>query len=73
MQNRILYRMDKQNGPNLYRELFSIYYDEPQWKRKGKRIYIYIYIYICIYIYIKQNHFSVQQKLTQHRKSTILQ
>ena len=26
-----------------------------------------------IYIYIKQNHFAVYQKLTQHCKSTILQ
>ena len=25
------------------------------------------------YIYIKLNHFAVQQKLTQHCKSTILQ
>ena len=33
-----------------------------------------VYIYICyIYIYIKWNHFAVQQKLTEHCKSTILQ
>ena len=25
------------------------------------------------YIYVKRNHFAVQQKLTQHYKSTILQ
>ena len=29
--------------------------------------------YIYIYIYKKLNHFVVQQKLTQHCKSTILQ
>ena len=26
-----------------------------------------------MYIYVKLNHFAVQQKLTQHCKSTILQ
>ena len=30
-------------------------------------------VYVCIYINIKLNHFAVQQKLTQHCKSTILQ
>ena len=29
--------------------------------------------YIYIYIYIYRNHFSIEQKLTQHFKSTILQ
>ena len=29
--------------------------------------------YMCVYIYIYVNHFAVQQKLTQHCKSTILQ
>ena len=43
-------------------------------------VYIYKYIYILIYIDIhthiytfKLNHSAVQQKLTQHCKSTILQ
>ena len=34
---------------------------------------VYIYIHIHTYIYIKLNHFAVQQKLTQHCKSTVLQ
>ena len=32
-----------------------------------------VYIYIYIYIYIYTNYFAVQQKLTQHCKSTTLQ
>ena len=30
-------------------------------------------MYIYMYIYVKLNHFAVQQKLTQHCKSTLLQ
>ena len=42
-------------------------------------VYMYVYVYICIYmyvcvcVYIYIYHFAVDQKLTQHCKSTILQ
>ena len=32
-----------------------------------------IYTYSAIKVYIELNHFAVQQKLTQHCKSTMLQ
>ena len=32
-----------------------------------------MYTYIYAYMYIYMNHLAVQQKLTQHCKSTILQ
>ena len=65
----IIYRMDKNQCPAIQQgELFSVFYI----------LYIYItifiyFIYIYIYIYIYLNHFAIQQKLTQHFKSTILQ
>ena len=31
------------------------------------------YVCVCVYIYIYMNHFTVQQKLTQPCKSTIVQ
>ena len=53
MQN-ILDRMDKQQGPTVqHRELYSVFYDKPEWKRVFKKnVYIHIY------------HFAIQQKLT---------
>ena len=55
----IICRMDKQQGPTVqHRELYSISYNTPQWKRLWKRRYIYTYL----------NNFAIQQKLT-----TILQ
>ena len=41
---------------NKHRELYSVSCDKPKWKKK-------------IHVYLK--HFAVQQKLTQHCKSTI--
>ena len=34
-------RMDKQQGPTVqHRELYSVSYDKPQWKRLSKRVYV---------------------------------
>ena len=30
-------------------------------------------MYVCLCVYVSLNHFAIQQKLTQHCKSTILQ
>jgi len=46
-----------------HKELYPISWDKPWWKRIQK--------IMCICIYL--SHFDVQQKLTQHCKSTILQ
>ena len=46
--------------------IFNIY-KKPNGKNMKKNIYI------CIYTHIYVDHFSVQQKLTQHCKSAILQ
>ena len=63
MQTNI-YRMDKQQGPTVYhRELCSVSCDKPQRRRIRRRMYIGVWL----------SHFAVQQKLTQHCKSTILQ
>ena len=46
--------MDRQQGPTVEpRELYSLSYDKPQWKRIFKKnvcVCIYIYIYICMYV-----------------------
>ena len=40
----IMFRMDKQQGPNVYhRELYSISYDKPEWKK----IYIFLAESLC--------------------------
>ena len=54
------------NNVLLYRTGNYIQY--PVINHNGKE-----YIHTHIYIYIKLNHFAVEQKLTQHCKSTILQ
>ena len=39
-----IYRIDKKQGPTVqHRELYSIYYDKPYWKRICKKKNIYIY------------------------------
>ena len=38
-----------------------------------KRIYIYIHTCIYIYIYIYLGHLAIQQKLTEQRKSIIIE
>ena len=35
-------------------------------------VYIFFYIYVCILLYKWLGHFAVQQRLTQHCKSTII-
>ena len=52
-----IYKTDKQKGPTVQHREYIQY---PEIKHNGKE-------YICIL-----NHFAVQQKLTQHCKSTIL-
>ena len=61
--------MDKQWGPAAqHRELHPISWDRPWWKivwekqSMGKRMYI----------HVRLGHYAVQQKLTQHYKSTTL-
>lgn len=40
----ITYRTDKQQGPSVeHRELYSIFYDKPQWKKNIKKD-----VYLCI-------------------------
>ena len=59
----IIYRMINSKAlESAQGTLFSIR-DKPQWKRIWKRMHTYVWL----------NHFTVQQKLTQHCKSTILQ
>ena len=37
----ITYRMDEERGPNVqHKELYSISWDKPQWKRTEKRTYV---------------------------------
>ena len=37
----ITYRMDEEHGPNVqHKELYSISWDKPQWKRIEKRTYV---------------------------------
>ena len=53
----IAQRMDRQQGPTeQHRELYSVSWNQPQWKR------------ICVEL----SHFAVQQKETQHCKSSAL-
>ena len=62
------------NKVQLYNtENYTLYMTSHNGKEQGKKEYIYTHThkYIYIYIYIKLNHFAVQQKLTQHCKSTI--
>ena len=40
---------------------------------KNVYMYMHIYIHIYIHVHIQQNDFAIQQKLTQHCKSTVLQ
>ena len=61
-----MYAVDKQQGPST-----ENYIQYPMINHKGKEYFKKECIYI--YVYIKLNHFAVQQKLTQHCKSAILQ
>ena len=59
------YGMIARQGPTTqHRELYPIFYDNLYRKESEKE-------WMCVYIYL--NHFVVQQKLSQHWKSTILQ
>ena len=58
-----IYKMDKQGPDVQHRELYSISCD-----KSYARIYLKI-MYIDVYL----NHSAVEQKLTQHCKSTIFQ
>ena len=63
----ITFRIDKQCGLTVeYKEIYPISWDRSWWKiiQERKCIYTYIHIKLC--------PFSVQQKLAQHCKSTIL-
>ena len=60
-------------GTENYLQYSMINHNGKEYKKKNEYIYIYICIYIYIYIYIKLNCFAIQQKLTQHCKSTVLQ
>ena len=60
----IIHRMGKQKALTVeHRELYSVSYDKPWWKRIWKRMLI----------YVELKHFAVPQKLTQSCKSTKLQ
>ena len=40
-----VYKIDKHQGPTVrHRELYSIFCNNLQWKRVGKRIDIYVYV-----------------------------
>ena len=42
-----IYKMDEQQGPTLEpRELYSIFYDKPQWKRLFEKGCMYMYTLI---------------------------
>ena len=67
---KLIYRMDKQQGPIIYhRKLYSISYYKPEWKNMN----IYTHTHTHTHTHRELNHFAVQQKLTQHCKSTRLQ
>ena len=57
----------------LYSTGYDIQYSVINHNEKECGKDVYVCIYMCVYIYIYLNHFAIQQKLTQHCKSTILQ
>ena len=76
----ITFRMGKQWGPTVqHRKLCPVSWNRTLWGMIWEKEYIRIvcmyvwlgqYIYVCMYVWLGQ--FAVQQKLTQHCKSTIL-
>ena len=65
--------MDKQQGPTVqHRELYSISWNRPGWKRilKKKNVYIYIYIYDGVTLLYNRNwHNIVDQLYFKEEKS----
>ena len=61
--------MDKQLGPTYstgnYIQSLGIEHDGRQYKKNNAYIYIHTYIHMCVCV-------TVQQKLAQHCKSTII-
>ena len=68
----IAFGMDKQWDPAVWhRELYLVTCDGTWWRIIWEKEFV--CVCVCIFLYIWLGQFAVQQKLTEHYKSTVIE